>query len=86
MAEGLFVRIAEQIIKLEIQSIKDVFSPHIFETEYKGEVIEQLSPMGLLKGIESLGIDNLTEKETKYLLRVLTKPELDGAIVVQELL
>ena len=42
--------------------------------------------MGLLKGIESLGIDDLSEKESKYLLRVLTKPELDGAIVVPELL
>jgi hypothetical protein len=49
-------------------------------------VIELLSPMGLLKGIESLGIDDLSEKESKYLLRVLTKPELDGAIVVPELL
>jgi len=63
-----------------------VFAAQIFETEIEGQVIELLSPMGLLKGIESLGIDDLSEKESKYLLRVLTKPELDGAIVVPELL
>ena len=28
----------------------------------------------------------MTEKDVKYLLRVLTKPELDGAIVMDELL
>ena len=42
--------------------------------------------MGLLDGIKSLGIDDLTEKEVAYLMRVLTKPELDGAIVVPEFL
>ena len=42
--------------------------------------------MGLLDGIKELGIDDLTEKEIAYLLRVLTKPELDGAIVVPEFL
>ena len=28
----------------------------------------------------------MSEKDVKYLLRVLTKPELDGAIVMHELL
>ena len=42
--------------------------------------------MGLLEGIKSLGIDYLTEKEVAYLMRVLTKPELDGAIVMPEFL
>ena len=86
MAERIFVRIAEEIIKQERVSIKDLFRDHIIEAEIKGEVVELLSPMGLLKGIEQLGIDDLTEKEGQYLLRVLTKPELDGAIVMHELL
>lgn len=54
--------------------------------EIEGQVIELLSPIGLLKGIANLGIDDLDEKEKKSLLRVLTKPELDGNIVVNELL
>lgn len=51
-----------------------------------GTPVELLSPVGLLEGIKELGIDDLEEKEVSYLLRVLTKPELDGAILVEELL
>ena len=67
-------------------SIRSVFEPHIFEAEVEGQVIELLSPMGLLDGIKELGIDDLSEKEIAFLLRVLTKPELDQAIVMPEFL
>ena len=49
-------------------------------------MFELLTPDGLLEGIKALGIEDLTSKDCRYLLRVLTKPELDGAIVVHELL
>ena len=42
--------------------------------------------MGLLDGIKKLGINDLTEKEIKFLLRVLTKPKHDGAIIMSEFL
>ena len=42
--------------------------------------------MGLLDGIKELGIDDLTEKEVSYLMRVLTKAELDQAIIMDEFL
>lgn len=48
--------------------------------------MELLEEDGLINGIKGLGIDDLTEKDERYLLRVLTKPELDGAIVLDELL
>ena len=86
VAEQIFVKIAEQIVKQERRSIREVFLGQIFEAEIEGQAIELLSPMGLLDGIKELGIDDLTEKEIAYLLRVLTKPELDGAIVVPEFL
>ena len=50
------------------------------------DTFELLSPIGLLEGIKSLGIDDLEERDVAFLLRVLTKPELDGAILVEELL
>jgi len=86
IAERLFVRIAEQIIKQEITSIRDVFRSELFEMDIEGQVIELLSPVGLLKGIQSLGIDDLDDKEKNSLLRVLTKPELGKNIVMSELL
>ena len=86
VAEQIFVRIAEKIVQQERQSIREVFQGDIFVAEIEGEQIELLSPMGLLDGIKELGINDLTEKEIAFLLRVLTKPELDGAIVMPEFL
>ena len=58
----------------------------MLQTEIEGQIVELLAPEGLIDGIKSLGITDLSEKDIKYLLRVLTKPELDGAIVMHELL
>lgn len=58
----------------------------MLQTEIEGQIVELLAPDGLIDGIKSLGITDLSEKDIKYLLRVLTKPELDGAIVMHELL
>lgn len=45
-----------------------------------------LHPEGLIQGIRDLGIDDLEKIEVTYLLKVLSKPELDGAILMQEFL
>jgi hypothetical protein len=66
--------------------VRDVFADHILQTEIDGQNVELLAPEGLIEGIKGLGIDDLSEQDIKYLLRVLTKPELDGAIVMDELL
>ena len=86
VAERVFFRIAEVLIKQGQASIRALFKEQIFETEIQGQMFELLTPDGLLDGIKALGITDLTQKDSRYLLRVLTKPELDGAIVVQELL
>lgn len=66
--------------------MRDVFADWIIKTDIDGEIIELLMPEGLIHGIKSIGIDDLTPKEIKFLLRVLTKPEIENAIVFQELL
>ena len=88
VAERIFVRIAEAIIEQQRRSIREVFLENLFEADIDGSgtTIELLSPMGLLEGIKVLGINDLSEKEIAYLLRVLTKPELDSAIVMPEFL
>lgn len=82
MAESIFIQIAEEIIKQDVSSIRELFDDQIFEAEISGQVLELLTPQGLIDGIKRLGIDNLSDKEVQYLLRVLTKPELEGAIVM----
>lgn len=45
-----------------------------------------MSPIAFLEGIKELGMDDLSEMEAACLLRVLTKPELDSAIILNELI
>lgn len=45
-----------------------------------------MSPIAFLEGIKELGLDDLSEMEAACLLRVLTKPELDSAIILNELI
>jgi len=84
IAEKIFVRIADEIIKQQL-TVREILQEHIFPAEIDGEEYELLSPEGLLQGIRDLGIEDLKQIEVKYLLKVLSKPELDGAILMQEL-
>lgn len=47
---------------------------------------ELLSPYDLLQGIKDLGIEDLQKIEITYLMKVLSKPELNGNILLLELL
>lgn len=48
--------------------------------------LELLSPIGFLEGIKDLGIVDLEEVEVACLMRVLTKPNLENAILLNELI
>lgn len=48
--------------------------------------LELLSPMGFLEGIKDLGVTDLEEVEIACLMRVLTKPNLESAILLKELI
>ena len=86
VAEKCFVRIAEAIIKKGV-SVRQAFLSFIIKEEMEdGTVIELLSPIGFLEGIKELGITDLEEVEMACLMRVLTKPDLDNAILLRELI
>ncbi len=44
-----------------------------------------LTPVGFLEGIKDLGVTDLEEVEVACLMRVLTKPDLENAILLKEL-
>ena len=82
VSEKIFIRIAEQIIMKEIPTVHEVFKDQLRDVNIAGEYVKVLTPEGLLEALQtSLGITDLTEKEIEYLLRVMTKPEIDGMIV-----
>lgn len=47
-------------------------------------VIDLMTPSGLIQGLKDLQLTDLTELEIACLMRVLAKPELDNAIILNE--
>lgn len=81
VAEAIFVRMAEAMFQNKI-TVRNAFKDHSFVAEMEGHSFELISPMGFLEGIKELGIENLKEIEVTYLLKVLSKNEFDGAILM----
>ena len=85
IAEGCFIKMAELLL-IKGRSVRNVFTkysvPEIFPDR---TVLELLSPLSLLEGIKEIGLDDLEEVEAACLMRVLAKPELDNAIILNEL-
>mmetsp|Transcript_31960 Transcript_31960/g.31229 ORF Transcript_31960/g.31229 Transcript_31960/m.31229 type:complete len:201 (+) Transcript_31960:302-904(+) len=84
VAEKCFYRIAQEIINRNYNT-KKAFGKHIVIEEIEGMNLELLSPVGFLEGIKDLGIVDLEEVEVACLMRVLTKPNLENAILLKEL-
>lgn len=84
IAEAIFIKIAELMSK-NGRSIRGIFSkysvPEIFPDR---TVLELLSPAGFLEGIKDTGMAELKEFEVACLMRVLAKPELDNAVILNE--
>jgi len=59
-----------------------LLQPYVSLAEIDGEPFELLSPEGLIEGMQDLGIQDLEDNEINYLLKVLQKPELEGAILM----
>lgn len=85
IAERCFVKIAESILEAGI-SVRQAFSPFIIREDFEGEALELLSPIGFLEGVKELGITDLEEVEVACLMRVLTKADLENAILLRELI
>jgi len=43
-----------------------------------------MSPIAFLEGVKEVGMEELSEMEAACLLRVLAKPELENAIILNE--
>lgn len=91
IAEKCFMRIAEALIAKQ-SSVRDAFKKHIIKQMASSddgqppEELELLSPIGFLEGVKALGISDLEEIDVACLMRILTKPDLDNAILLQELI
>ena len=63
-----------------------IYGDMITEDEIEGMTIELLSPLAFIEGLKRLELDEFSEVEVTCLMNVLAKPQLDNAILVEELL
>ena len=66
--------------------MRQAFQPYIIKEQIEGMDLELLSPIGFLEGIKELDVVDLEEIEVACLMRVLTKPNLENAILLNELI
>jgi len=68
VAEKIFVRIADEIIKKQI-TVRTVWNEYLYPAEIDGEEYELLSPEGLIEGIKNLGIDDLKDSRNLVFIK-----------------
>jgi hypothetical protein len=92
IAEKCFLRIAEAIVAKGF-TVREAFKKHIKKEiaaltndSKHQEELELISPMGFLEAVKSLGISDFSEMHVACLMRILTKPDLENAILVEELI
>ena len=86
IAEMQFIKIADILIK-QVITVRECFTKYsVPETlpESKAQ-LDLLPPSQFLKALEvELGVKDLTDLEIACLMRVLAKPELGNAIILNE--
>ena len=84
IAEQCFMRIAD-LLHVVQKTVRAVFLRYSSPEEFKdGSVLELMSPRGFLEGVRELGFEDVTELEAACLMKVLAKPELDNAVILNE--
>jgi hypothetical protein len=84
IAEAIFMKMADLMME-KGRTVRGVFTkysiPEIFPDR---TILELLSPSSFMEGIKETGIEELQEFEVACLMRVLAKPELDNAVILNE--
>jgi len=86
ITEHSFIRIAEALLE-KGRTARQVFTPFSVPEQFPdGTVLELMTPIAFLEAVkEAVGLPDLREMEAACLLRVLAKPELENAIILNEL-
>lgn len=84
IAENCLLRISDELAKQK-KTIHGLFKEHIMIEVIEDQEIELLAPIHFIEGIKKLGINDFNELEIACLVNLLTRPELDDLILVEEL-
>ena len=84
IAEHCFIRMAEMMLQTN-RSARSIFTKYSIPEQFPdGTILELMSPIAFLEGAKEAGMEDLSEMEAACLLRVLAKPELENAIILNE--
>jgi hypothetical protein len=83
MAEAALVKIAIEL-KKRGATARDLFADFTSEAEIEGEPIGVLAPMDFVEGLMTLGTE-FNEVEVQCLLSILSKPQLENFILLEEI-
>ena len=84
VAEHCFIRLAELLLQ-QSKSARVIFTKYSIPEQFPdGTILELMSPIAFLEGVKEVGMGQLSEMEAACLLRVLAKPELENAIILNE--
>ena len=84
IAESWLIRISDEL-KNKNLDIKQLFEENIMVENIGDQSIELLAPIHFIEGLKKLGIQDFTELEIAWLVNLLTRPELDDLILLEEL-
>lgn len=84
IAENCLIKIADALQQHNV-TIRILYQNEIVTEEIEGQKIELLSPLSFLEGIKALELNDFSELEIACLMNILAKPQLDNAILVDEL-
>ena len=84
IAEASLLKISEAMGWMN-QNVHSIYAPYIITEVIEGHQIQLLSPLHFLEGLKNLQILDFTELEIACVMNVLAKPQLDNAILVDEL-
>ena len=67
------------------KTVKQTFMKFSEPEAFKnGQVLDLVPPKAFIQGVKDVGFDDIQEIEVNALMKVLSKPELDGAVILNE--
>ena len=85
VAEACFIRMSELMLTRG-RTVRGIFTKYSVPEMFPDRtILELLNPISFLEGVREAGLEDLQEMEAACLMRVLSKPELDNAIILNEL-
>ena len=85
VAESCFIRMSELMLS-KGRTVRGIFTKYSVPEMFPDRtILELLTPISFLEGVREAGLSDLQEMEAACLMRVLSKPELDNSIILNEL-